>query len=576
MTRFTLGALLAASTAVAHAHPGHPTGPEGDRPAIAEVIYLNANVYTADDGTPRAEAFAVAGGEFVAVGSRAEVEHHRGEYTETVDLRGLTVLPGLIDAHGHLTGLGAIRLGVIDLAGTTSYQQVIDRVVEQAERTPEGEWVLGRGWDHESWPERELPTHDELSAAVPDHPVWLGRVDGHAALANAAAMEAAGVDADTASPEGGEVLKDEDGRPTGVFVDNAEGLVERVVPAGARGRMDDMILAGQQACFEVGLVSVQDMGGSPGGVEVYRRLEREGLLKLRMDLSLSANYAVRYFEENAPQHADASDGERVSVRAAKLYVDGAMGSRGAWLLEPYEDRPVGPGGEPYVGLAVMQPDLIEFISRHGLQRGYQLRVHAIGDRGNREVLDAFERAAASTGEDLAAARFRVEHAQLLDPEDIPRFAEMGVIASMQATHATSDMRWVRDRVGPDRALGAYAWGDLLRSGAVIAGGSDFPVESHNPFLGFYASITRQNSTGWPSGGWYPGQRMTREETLRSMTIDAAFAGFAEDVRGSISEGKRADFIVIDRDVMTVEPAEILDTRVLRTVIDGEEVYRAGR
>lgn len=562
--------LLAAAVALAGTLPARaqPAANPADTPA--DTVYLNGNIHTVDPDNPRAEALAVRGERLAAVGSRAEAGALIGPTTEVIDLRGMTVLPGLIDAHAHLTGLGAIELGVIDLADTTTYDEVIELIEARAAQTPEGEWILGRGWDHESWPEQRLPHHRRLSEAVPNHPVLLGRVDGHADLANAKAMDLAGVDRGTESPPGGEMLRDEEGEPTGVFVDNASGLVARAVPPGARGRTEDLILAGQRAVLAAGLVNVHDMGMQPSGVDVYRRLEAEGLLKLRMDLAISAPFAVRYFEENEPYL-----GDRVTVRSAKLYMDGAMGSRGAWLLEPYSDRPRDDRGRPYTGLSVMEPERVEFISRHGLENGYQIRVHAIGDRANREVLDAFERAAASAGADLRAARFRIEHAQLVSPEDIPRFAELGVIASMQQTHASSDMRWMGDRVGPDRLEGAYAWGSLARSGAVIAGGSDFPVEKYSPFRGMYAAITRQNERGNPPGGWLPHERMTRAQMLRSFTIDAAFAAFAENERGSLEPGKLADFIVIDRDPMTIEPRRVLDTEVLRTVIAGETVYERG-
>jgi len=265
-------------------------------------------------------------------------------------------------------------------------------------------------------------------------------------------------------------------------------------------------------------------------------------------------------------------GDRITVRACKLYMDGAMGSRGAWMLDAYADRPTGPDGKPYTGLSVSSPDLIEAVAKHGLERGYQVCTHAIGDRGNREVLDAYERAMSQTATRNTDPRFRIEHAQLLSLADIPRFATLGVIPSMQPTHCTSDMRWVDQRVGPDRARGAYAWASLLRNGSRIAAGSDFPVEGHNPFLGFYAAVTREDATGQPTGGWHPSERMTRDETLRAFTLDAAYASFEEQSRGSLAPGKLADFIVVDRDVMTCEPREILGTKVLRTVVGGETVF----
>lgn len=556
LTLVVAALVVAALAAVAFAQP-------------SDAVYVNANVYTADAGDARAEAFVVRDGRFGAVGSEAAARAD-GAGLPAVDLGGATVLPGLIDAHAHLTGLGALRAGVVDLSGTRSYEEVIERVRARAAETPRGEWVLGRGWDNESWPDSALPHHGRLSAAVPDHPVSLGRVDGHALLANARAMDIAGVSPETPSPPGGEILRDATGAATGVFVDNAEDLIGRVVPASAYADTESLILAGQQACLEVGLVSVHDMGSSPEVVETYLRMASEGTLKLRMDLALSAPYAVRYFEEHEP-----TTGGRVSVRSVKLYADGAMGSRGAWLLEPYADRPLGDEGEPYAGLAVMSPERLERHARHALEKGYAVRAHAIGDRGNREVLDAFERAAAATGVPLPPARFRIEHAQLLHAEDIPRFAQLGVIASVQPTHCTSDMRWIAERVGEERARYAYAWASLARSGAVVASGSDFPVEHHDPLLGFYAAVTRQNLEGMPPGGWHAEQRMTRTQALRSMTIDAAYAAFAERDRGSVEPGKAADFVVLDTDVMTCDPGEIPRARVLRTVIAGETVFGAG-
>jgi predicted amidohydrolase YtcJ len=535
-----------------------------------DAVYINASIHTADDDAPRARAMAIKDGRIAAIGDERDVLAAAGDGAEIIDLAGATVLPGLIDAHGHLAGLGSLSLGVIDLSGTESYDEVIDRVEARAREVAPGEWILGRGWDHESWPDRTLPSHHALSEATPANPVWLNRVDGHAALANARAMEAAGVTRSTASPRGGEILRDQDGRPTGVFVDNAESLIERAIPSSALARAEDLILAAQDACLAAGLTGVHDMGVSPSLADLYQQIEADGRLKLRVYALISGPYAVRYFEDHEPHI-----GERVTIRGCKLYMDGAMGSRGAWLLDPYADRSTGPAGEPYTGLAVSEPDLIESVATHALAKGYQVCTHAIGDRANREVLDAYERAFLDMPwpEDYDH-RFRIEHAQLLHPDDIKRFRQMGVIPSMQPTHCTSDMRWVEARVGADRARGACAWRSLIDSGAIIAGGSDFPVESHNPFLGFYAAITRQNPAGEPSGGWFPEHRMTREEALKSMTIWSAHAAFEEDIKGSLTPGKLADFIIIDRDIMTCPPADVLDTRVLRTVVGGEVVYQA--
>ncbi|RNC82031.1 MAG: amidohydrolase [Phycisphaera sp.] len=545
--------------------------------AQPDAIFVNATVYTVDEAFSVAQAFAVEDGMFAAVGTDAEIRSLAGDSTRVIDLGGMTVLPGLIDAHGHMAGLGQLQLGVVDLSGTTSYEEVIERVVERAAQTEPGEWILGRGWDNESWENKSLPEHADLSEKVPDHPVWISRVDGHAALANARAMEIAEVSAGTAVPEGGEMLLDIEGNPTGVFVDNAEALIGRAIPAGGASGAD-LILAAQDMCLAAGLTGVHDAGMGPDMIEVYMQLERDRKLAVRVHGMIHGREAPKWFAENEPYH-----GPFFTMRSCKLYIDGAMGSRGAWLLEPYEDRPVGPEGEPYVGLAVSEPGFIEEIARDGLERGYQVCAHAIGDRGNREVLDAYVRGEhrASNGfrsadapmpATLADSRFRVEHAQLLAPEDIGRFAELNVIPSMQPTHCTSDMRWIEERVGSVRADGAYAWQSLLASGVPIAGGSDFPVESHNPFLGLYAAVTRQNLDEEPPGGWRPLERMTREQALRSFTIDAAYAGFNEKSVGSIEVDKLADFIVIDRDYMTCPPRAIADTVVLSTWVEGTAVF----
>ena len=564
--------------------------------APPDAVYVGGNIYTMDPARPRASALAVEGDRIVAVGGDEAVRALAGPGTRRVELAGRTVLPGLIDAHGHVSGLGALQMGVLDLSRTRSFEEVVAAVSARVARAAPGEWILGRGWDHESWPSRTLPTHRELSAASPDNPVWLNRVDGHAGLANRKAMELAGVTADTANPAGGEVLRGARGEATGVFVDNAESIIDRMVPQGLLGRPEDAILAAQRQCLAAGLTSVHDAGVSPGLIGIYQRLESEHRLKLRVYAMMAGPYAMKWFEENDP-----IVGDRLTCRAAKLYIDGAMGSRGAWLLEPYADRPTGPDGRPYAGLAVGQPEFVEAVAGHALKRRYQVCTHAIGDRGNREVLDAYERALAQAhGTDFKMVqhwaqrpvkgvseqaqnlerlspvdpRFRIEHAQLLSPADIPRFAALGVIPSMQPTHCTSDMRWVDARVGPERAKGAYAWASLLRTGVRIAAGSDFPVESHNPFLGLYAAVTRQNADGEPAGGWHADERMTREEALRAFTLDAAYASFEEDAKGSLTPGKLADFIVIDRDVMTCPPGDIAATQVLVTVVGGETVFEA--
>ena len=576
--------------------------------SLAEpVLYVRGNIHTMDSAQPRAEAMLVDGGRIVAIGGEESVRvaayaRTPGPQPRTgpnapreVDLRRATVLPGLVDCHGHMSGLGALHLNVLDLAGTRTYEEVVEAVAARVAKAKPGEWIVGRGWDHERWPERQLPTHAALSRVSERNPVILSRVDGHAVLANAAAMRAAGVDAATTNPSGGEVLRDASGQPTGVLVDNATDLVERSVPRSARADAEETLLKAQELCLSAGLTGVHDAGVGERELEVYKRLEASGRLKLRVYAMVRAAEAPAWFEKHGIKKGEGEQ-ERLAIRAAKMYIDGALGSRGAWLLEPYADRSTTADGTAYTGLAVQQPAAVRALADHALRHGYQVCTHAIGDRGNREVLDAYEAVmkAAATGGAAGAGgaaggvggavgekgesagdkspRFRVEHAQVISPADIPRFASLGVIAAMQATHCTTDMRWIDARVGPERAKGAYAWASLLASGAVVAGGSDFPVESHNPFLGLYAAITRQNASGEPAGGWMPHERMTREEALRSYTAAAAFAGFAEGQRGTLSAGKQADFIVVDRDVMVCEAREVLGTKVLMTVVGGEVVW----
>lgn len=553
-------------------------------------VFVDANIYTLDPDRPRAEALAIQDGRILAIGSRDEVLAGRGDDIETVALEGRTVLPGLIDAHCHMAGLGSFALGRLDLSATRSFDELLAAVAERAKAARPGEWILGGRWDHESWPDKRLPTHEKLSAITPNNPVWLTRVDGHAGLANAAAMSAANVSRETPHPEGGEIVRDARGEPTGLLVDNA---MDRITPhiAGQVAGFADLVLKAQEICLSYGLTGVHDAGVSPAEATVYQRLAESGALKIRVYAMIHGAQAAEYFKTHG-----ITVSPLVTVRAAKLYADGALGSRGAWLLAPYNDRPTDDAGRPYVGLAVTPPEEIRRMALDGLRRGYQVCTHAIGDRGNRETLDAYEAALASVAADVSAGqpppqgadadaprraalgvvdhRFRIEHAQVLSPADIPRFSRLGVVASMQPTHCTSDMRWVVDRVGGERARGAYAWAALLRSGARIAAGSDFPVESANPMLGLHAAVTRQTVEGLPVGGWRPEQRLTREEALRACTLDAAYAAFQESELGSLSAGKLADFIVLDRDILTCDVSEIARARVLRTYVSGREVYRA--
>jgi predicted amidohydrolase YtcJ len=509
-------------------------------------------------------SLAVRGGRIVYLGPDAGAEKLRGPKTRVIDLNGRAVTPGLIDAHSHLVGLGE-ALEQVDLVGTASYEEVVRKVAEAARRLPAGSWVRGRGWDQNDWPDKRLPTQEALSAAVPDHPVWLERVDGHAALVNAKAMGILGMDANTQDPSGGRFLRDDAGRPTGVLVDNAMGAVGGRMPEPSMEDRRRTLRKAADHCVAVGLTTVTDMGIGDGDYQAYSALRKAGELPLRAALFLTDNSRLlaHWFQRGPEIDPEA----RLTVRGVKMYIDGALGSRGAALVEPYSDDPNN------LGLLVSTGDHLAEVSRQALAKGFQVGIHAIGDRGGLVALDAMEQA---FGGPRPEARFRLEHAQMLRLEDIERMAKLGVIASMQPTHATSDMPWAGDRVGPRRIEGAYAWRKVLKAGGRLALGSDFPVESADPRLGLYAAITRQDLQGNPKGGWMPGERLTREEALRGFTLDAAWSLFLEKEVGSLEVGKRADLVVFARDPMTVPEAEIPKAEIDYTLVDGKVVYERGR
>ncbi|HET6605000.1 MAG TPA: amidohydrolase [Xanthomonadaceae bacterium] len=524
-------------------------------------MLVNARIHTVDAGAPRARALAwEADGRLVFVGGAAAARERFPDAT-VIDAGGRTVVPGLIDAHAHLMGLG-LALMRADLTGTTDKADVIARLQAFAADLPADGWLLGRGWDQNDWPEQRYPTAADLDAAFPGRPVWLGRIDGHAGWANTAAMRAAGVDlSGDWQPDGGRILR-QDGEPTGIFVDTAAQLVEKVAPPPSEEALEQALERALAAAARHGLTGVHDAGTSLQDLARYRRFADAGRLTLRVyamadgdAAALQALCAMGRYE-----HA----GGRLAMRALKLYADGALGSRGAALLADYSDEP------GHRGLLVTAPDALRKAIDKAVRCGVQVATHAIGDRGNRGVLDAYARWL--PGKDL---RWRIEHAQLVALQDIARFATLEVIASVQPTHATSDMPWAGDRVGESRLAGAYAWQRFRDAGARLALGSDFPVESVDPMLGLYAAVTRQDRSGHPPGGWLPSQRLTPEQALRGFTIDAAYAGFAEDRVGSLAVGKRADFVVLSEDPLAVAPAAVDDIRVLATYVDGRAVYRAG-
>lgn len=539
----------------------------GSRSSFAEDgadLILSHGVFYPVQSPGRVEgSLAVRGGRIVYLGPDAGAERLRGPKTRVIDLAGRAVTPGLIDAHSHLGGLGE-ALQQVDLVGTTSYEEVVRRVREAAAKLPAGSWVQGRGWDQNDWPEKAFPTHEALSAAVPGHPVWMTRIDGHAALVNAAAMKLLGIDAPVRDPQGGRFLRDAQGRPTGVLVDNAMNVASRIPAPSLEERRKALELAARR-CLELGLTTVTDMGIGDGDYQAYRTLREAGRLPLRAALFLGDDDALlsRWFQRGPEIDRDA----RLLVRGVKLYADGALGSRGAALVEPYSDD------SGNLGLLTSTGDHLEDVSRRAAKSGFQVAIHAIGDRGGLVALDAMERGLGGARPD---ARFRLEHAQVLRLQDIGRLTRLGIIASMQPTHATSDMPWAGDRVGEKRLAGAYAWRKVLDAGGRLALGSDFPVESPDPRLGLYAAVTRQDLQGKPAGGWLPGERLTREEALRGFTLDAAWSLFLEKEVGSLEVGKRADLVVFARDPMTVPEAEIPKVEVDYTVVDGAVVHERGR
>jgi len=535
---------------------------QGVTNAPADLIVTGGHIYTVDDTRPAAQAFAIRNGVFVFVGSESEAMALKGPDTRVLDLHGATALPGLADAHGHLTELGE-TLHEADLAGSLSYEEVIERTKKHSGSVPAGEWIRGHGWDQNRWASKQFPTADALTRAFPNNPVVLERIDGHALLANARAMEAAKITEATKDPTGGRIVRGANGNPTGVFVDNAQSLIDRAVPAPTDAQLEQAISAAITDVHSWGLVSIHDPGEPRRIIDVMESMAKKGTFDLRGYILIADDSAaIAHYYTLGPRSA-MYDGH-LWVRAIKLYADGALGSRGAALLSPYSDDPGN------TGLLVSSEAHLQSVATSALRHGFQVATHAIGDRGNRNALDAYEGALKAVP--TADHRFRIEHAQILDPADIPRFAQLGIIPSMQASHQTSDMRWAEDRLGPSRIRGAYAWRSLLNTGVIIPNGTDFPVENVNPLITFHSAVTRADSTGWPDGGWYPEQKMTRDEALKSMTIWAAYAGFQEHVMGSITPGKYADFTVLDQDIMTIPASDILKTHVLSTYMGGKSVY----
>ena len=540
------------------------------RPEQADAVFINGNVYTVNDKQPRAEAIAVKGGRIIFVGSNAKVKSLQGASTRVIDLHGNTVVPGLTDSHYHLSGVGAREIN-LNLEGITSLDQFLAKVKERVDRAKPGEWVTGRGWIETFWKPPVFPTRWDLDKISPNNPVILTRADGHGVVVNSAALKLAGVTKDTASPFGGEVMKDKStGEPNGMLLDNAQGLVRRRIPAALEDEGEQAILLGVKRSIELGWCEIQNAGSNFGEVALLRKLYGDGKIKLRIYEAIRGPSAdtQRLLREGA------SIGEfdnRFTYRHIKVTFDGALGSKGAALLEPYSDY------DTAGFLTYKEEDLMPMFIE-ALRKGIQVETHAIGDRANRVILDLYEKAlnAVPPGErKIREPRWRVEHAQIVSPVDIPRFAKLGIIPSMQPSHAIGDLHFAPSRLGMKRLEGAYAWQSFIKSGCRIAGGSDAPVERGEPMIEFYAAVARKDQRGFSGEGWHPEQAVTREQALKMFTIWAAYAAFEEPLKGSIEVGKLADLTVLSADIMKIAAPEILKTRCAMTVIGGEVVYDAG-
>ncbi len=532
-------------------------------PAAPVKLLLDGNFYTVNDSQPKAQAVAIQQGKIVAVGNTDDLIKQYPD-AQSDNLNSATVVPGFIDAHGHILGLGYSLLNV-DLMGTASKQEILQRLQARASELPEGQWLIGRGWDQNDWPEQKLPTKADLDAAFPERPVWLERVDGHAGWGNSAAMAFAEKDlSGDWQIDGGEIVRDEAQQATGVFIDNAASLIGDKVPPASDEQLITALETAMRKTASVGLTSMHDAGTSLKVWQLLKQLQQQNKLGVRIySMADGANQMLDYLCDNGQQIDDTA---MLTARSIKLYSDGALGSRGAALLSEYSDAPGN------TGLLI---ETQETLSQHATRAagcGLQVNIHAIGDRGNRVTLDVLEQASSQNANNNPG-RHRIEHSQVVAAEDFERFKELGLIASVQPTHATSDMYWAEDRVGAERIKGAYAWQTFTDLGIPLALGSDFPVEQADPLHGFYAAVARQDHKGWPEGGWYPQQKLTREQALHGFTLGAAYAAFQEDQLGSIEVGKFADFTVLSKDIMQIPETEIINTKIVATYINGELVYQ---
>jgi predicted amidohydrolase YtcJ len=541
----------------------------------ADLIIKGGTIYTVDKKNPVAEAVAIKADTILFAGSLEVANRYADASTQIIDLAGATMTPGFIESHGHIMGLGYNELN-LDLMGVKSYEELVEKVKEAVANAQPGQWILGRGWHQDKWdkkPEKLVKgfqTHEKLSEVSPNNPVFLRHASGHAGFANARAMQIAGVNQlsveklESDLGEGGEIIRDKLGNPTGIFNERAQALIGKFIPDNTPESDAHALDLAMDACARNGITSFHDAGATRENIALFNKFRTENRLKSRLYVMITGfdRQLVNEWYQKGPQ----IEPKGVTIRSIKLNCDGALGSRGAWLLEPYSDR------ANFYGMATLPMDTVLKTSRDALKYGFQVCSHAIGDRANKEILDRYETA---FKENLSKTdhRYRIEHAQHLHPDDIPRFGRLGVIASMQAVHLSSDRPWAIDRLGEKRIKeGAYMWQSLLKSGAVVINGTDVPVEPINPLASFYASVSRKTLAGTPEGGYEPDEKMTREQGLRAYTLDAAYGAFEENIKGSIERGKLADFTVFSKDIMKVEESNLLDTQVVMTIVGGKKVF----
>ena len=533
----------------------------------ADLVFTNGNIYTVSNSMPKAQAVAVKGDRILFVGSSSAAQKYVGPNTRVIDLQGKTMLPGMTDAHHHLSGVG-FREMTLNLEGITSLSDFLAKVKERVDQKKPGEWVTGRGWIETFWTPPVFPTRWDLDKIAPNNPVMLTRADGHGTIVNSAALKIAGIDKTTPSPFGGEISKDKNGEPNGMLLDAAQGLVRSHLPPTTVAEAEQAIVLGVKRDIELGWTQVQDPGGTFDEIALFKKLYSEGKIKIRIYKAVSApgKEAQRLLSEGPTIGANDN---HLTVRTLKLYADGSLGSRSAALLAPYSDKP------DTSGFLTIKEEELQPLLQDALRKGIQIQTHAIGDWGNRFIINQYEKAMKAVPRaewKIKEPRWRVEHSQIVNPVDIPRFAKLGVIPSMQPSHAIGDLHFAPSRLGLDRLAGAYAWQSFIKAGSIVPGGSDAPVERGEPMIEFYAAVARKDIKGFSGPGWHPEEALSREQALKMFTIWPAYAAFEEKLRGSIEPGKFADFTILSADIMKIPEMEILRTHCVMTVIGGEIVY----